>query len=203
MNRCLRLAFGGDQRTLNINTDCCNEITMEPDSATNSGNFSLGEGELLLASLEQRVQRLEDAVSELQEAAGKPQVKVGPMPRESEGIMAGNPPGNPHVPGESATTPRPPWLIVDILNESKAMVQMFFDIRYRVGWFTRLFVIILLAMIFTSGLWFPLSYIPWLGTPLDKILDVLLAFLTYKVLSREARRYRATRARNTGEGSSP
>jgi hypothetical protein len=166
---------------------------MDRDSAINSGNLSLGEGDPLLASLEQRIQRLEDAVADLQEGAGKPQVKVGPVPRESENIMAGNPQQNPHVPPEPATAPRPPWLLVDILNEARDMVQMFFDVRYRVGWFTRLLVIILLAMIFTSGLWFPLSYIPWLGTPFDKILDVLLAFLTYKVLSREARRYRAMR----------
>jgi hypothetical protein len=173
---------------------------MDPDSATNSGNLSLGEGDPLLASLEQRVQRLEDAVVVLQEAAGKPQVKAGPAPRESDNIMAGNPQEKPYVSApEPASTPRPPWLLVDILNESRAMVRMFFDIRYKVGWFTRLLVIILLAMIFTSGLWFPLAYIPWLGTPCDKILDVLLAFLTYKVLSREARRYRAAQNNQSPE----
>jgi hypothetical protein len=164
------------------------------DSATNEGSFSLGEGDPLLASLEQRVQRLEEAVTHLQEQAEKPQVKVGPTLPEPEHIMAGDVQEKSHVPAhEPLASPRPPWLLVDILNESRAMVQMFFDIRYRVGWFTRLFVIILLAMIFTSGLWFPLAYIPWLGTPFDKVLDVLLAFLTYKVLSREARRYRAAK----------
>jgi len=169
---------------------------MDPDSAINSGSFSLGEGDPQLASLEQRVQRLEDAVADLQETAGKPQVKLGPVPPES--IMAGNPPENPS--SEATTPPRPPWLLVDILNEARDMVRMFFDIRYRVGWFTRLFAIILLAMIFTSGLWFPLAYLPLLGPPFDKILDVLLAFLTYKILSREARRYRAMKARSTSEG---
>ncbi|HMF15968.1 MAG TPA: hypothetical protein VKE98_02125 [Gemmataceae bacterium] len=165
---------------------------MDPDSGTNSGNLSLGEGDPLLASLEQRVQRLEDAVVVLQEGAGKPQVKAGPAPKESDHIMAGNRPEQTPVPASKPVTTRPPWLIVDILNETRTMVRMFFDIRYRVGWFTRLFVIILLAMIFTSGLWFPLAYIPWLGTPFDKIIDVLLAFLTYKILSREARRYMAS-----------
>src|SRR5260370_5857569 len=162
---------------------------MDPDSAINAGNLSRGEGDPLLASLEQRVQRLEEAVGVLQEAAGKPQVKVGPAPVNSDNIMAGNPPDRPQGPAPETATTRPPWLLVDILNESRAMVRMFFDIRYRVGWFTRLLVMILLAMIFTSGLWFPLAYLPLLGPPCDKILDVILAFLTYKVLSRDARRY--------------
>jgi hypothetical protein len=165
---------------------------MDPDAGTNSSNLSLGEGDPLLAALEQRVQRLEDAVAVLQERAGKPQVKVGPSPKESDHIMAGNPPEQAPVPGPEVVTARPPWLIVDILNESRTMVRMFFDIRYRVGWFTRLFVVILLTLIFTSGLWFPLAYLPLLGPPFDKIVDVLLAFLTYKVLSREARRYKAS-----------
>jgi hypothetical protein len=167
---------------------------MVPDSATNQENFSLGEGDPLLASLEQRVQRLEDAVANLQEKTEKPQVKLGPTPPDSDHIMAGEPQEKPHVPSdEPKTSARAPWLLVDILRESRAIVQMFFDIRYRVGWFTRLLVIVLLALIFTSGLWFPLAYLPLLGPPFEKILDVLLAFLTYKVLSREARRYRASK----------
>jgi hypothetical protein len=60
-------------RTLNVNRNS-NEIMM--DSATNEGSFSLGEGDPLLASLEQRVQRLEEAVTHLQERAEKPQVKL-------------------------------------------------------------------------------------------------------------------------------
>ena len=165
------------------------------DAATNPANFSL-EGEAPLASLEQRVHRLEEAVTVLQEkvtqkSADKPQVKAGPALANSNNIMAGNPPEP--ADGPAAESPRPPWLIVDILGEAKAMVQMFFDIRYHVGWFTRLLVIILLVMIFTSGLWFLPVHIPIIGPPLNKIMDVLLAFLTYKVLSREAARYRAMR----------
>src|SRR5262249_53238903 len=83
--------------------------TMDRDAVTNSGNLSLGEGDSALASLEQRVQRLEDAVTALQEGAEKPQVKVGPLPAESDKIMAGKIPdtsvSNPLLP------PRPPWLI--------------------------------------------------------------------------------------------
>jgi hypothetical protein len=164
------------------------------------GDFSLGEQEGPLACLEHRVQRLEAAVTALQEktcpeSADKPQVKVGPAMANSTNIMAGNPPEPVDgPPAEPAPSSRPPWLLVDILAEAKAMVQMFFDIRYRVGWFTRLLVVILLTLIFTSGLWFPPAYLPLLGTPLEKILDVLLAFVTYKVLSREARRYRAVQS---------
>src|SRR6516162_1997486 len=91
---------------------------MDPDSGTNSGNLSLGEGDPLLASLEQRVQRLEDAVAVLQEGAGKQQVKAGPVPKESDHIMAGSPPEQ-APPNPEPVSTRPPWLIVDILNETR------------------------------------------------------------------------------------
>ena len=36
----------------------------------------------------------------------------------------------------------------------------------------------------------PGTSIPWIGTLIDKLVDVPLAFLFFKVLSYEARRYR-------------
>ena len=47
----------------------------------------------------------------------------------------------------------------------------------------------MVALIFLSGWWSPLSWVPVLGTLIDKLLDLVLAFFVYKALSREAQRY--------------
>jgi len=55
---------------------------------------------------------------------------------------------------------------------------------------TRFLPLGLLALILTSWFWLPGSSVPIMGTLFDKALDLVLAFLLFKVLSREARRYR-------------
>jgi hypothetical protein len=170
-------------------------LFMALDPATNPGDLSLREAEHVLASLDQRVQRLEDAVADLQERYPLPQAK-GPMPFEADKVMAGAPTNERHGEPEDVPAParasvnRPPWLLFEIYQDFKAMVRMFFDVHYHVAWSTRLIAIVLLLLFLTSEWWFPLAYIPLLGGWLDKMLDLLLAFLAYKVLSREARRYR-------------
>ena len=74
------------------------------------------------------------------------------------------------------------------------MVRMFFEVRYHVAWSTRVTVLILLPLIFTSGWWCPLAYVPVLGPVVEKIVDLVLACFVYKALSREARRYRELKA---------
>jgi hypothetical protein len=153
----------------------------------NFGDLSVDEPDPLLASLEQRVQRLEEAVASLQEknSADMPQLKAGPPPAEDVA-----PPPLRHDP--PAAPARPPWLLFDIIAEARAMVRMFFDIHYRMAWYTRIAVILILAMILMSNLWF--GWLPlFLGFFLVKLWDVVLAFLAYKILSREAQRYRAWR----------
>ena len=72
------------------------------------------------------------------------------------------------------------------------MVRMFLDPRYRPTWPARIVPLALLAIILTSWIWLPGTSIVW--TPImmiiDKVVDVALAFLAFKVLHREARRYR-------------
>jgi hypothetical protein len=158
------------------------------DPATNYGDLSVGEPDPLVASLEQRVQRLEEAVASLQEKknAELPQVKVGPPPMEDVA-----PPPRRADPPISSAPARTPWLLVDIIAEARAMVRMFFDIHYRMAWYTRIAVVIILVMILLSNLW--LGWLPVLGFILVKLWDLALAFLAYKILSREAQRYREWR----------
>ncbi len=155
------------------------------DSAPTFGNLSVGEPDPLVASLEQRVQRLEEAVTALQEkkAAEQPLVKAGPPPIEDV------PPSRQNDPPITPVLPRHPWLLIDIISEARTMVRMFFDIHYRMAWYTRVSVIIILVLILISGLflgWLPLG----IGFVLVKIFDLVMAFIAYKILSREARRYR-------------
>jgi len=159
------------------------------DPASHYGNLSVGEPDPLLASLEQRVQRLEEAVAALQEtkAAEVPQVKAGSPPVEN---VSSEPPR--HVdPVITSALSRTPWLLADIIGEARTMVRMFFDIHYRMAWYTRIAVVVIVVLILVSNWW--LGWLPFLGFFLVKLWDLVLAFLAYKILSREAQRYREWR----------
>lgn len=138
-------------------------------------------------TLEERVRRLEHAVAALQEQqarsseafrAGQPQqVKVGAPFADLE--------RSPPIPGA-----RRPWLLHDLLADLGAISRMFLDHRYRVAWTTWLAVICIVPLILTSGWWFLPAHIPAIGDILEKAMDFALAFILYKALSREAKRYR-------------
>jgi hypothetical protein len=87
------------------------------------------------------------------------------------------------------------WLLYDIYDEARAIVQMYFDRRYRMTWQARVIPLVLLFAILTSWIWLPgTSILPTiLMVIVDKIVDILLAFGAIKILSREAKRYRAAR----------
>jgi hypothetical protein len=94
---------------------------------------------------------------------------------------------------------RRPWLLFDAYAELRTMVRMFFDLRYRPTWTALIVPLVLLVLIITSEFWLPGTnvvpmVVPVLGKPfmviVDKVIDVALAFLAFKILNREARRYR-------------
>jgi hypothetical protein len=87
---------------------------------------------------------------------------------------------------------RRPWLLFEMLAEARAILRMFFDPRYRLSWFGRVAPLVLAAAIVTSWWWVPLTSIPIFGTLLDKTVDLVLAFVLFKVLGHESRRYRET-----------
>jgi hypothetical protein len=87
---------------------------------------------------------------------------------------------------------KPPWLLFDLYAEARATIRMYLDPRYRVGWQGRLLPVLFLAAIGTSWLWIPrTSVLPSVvSTLLVKVVDLVLAFALFKVLHREADRYR-------------
>jgi hypothetical protein len=80
----------------------------------------------------------------------------------------------------------------DAYAELRAILRMFVDPRYQMSWTSRLVPLALALLLLTSGYWAPGTSIPGIGTLIDKLIDVPLAFLLFKVLSHEARRYRQT-----------
>jgi hypothetical protein len=163
-----------------------------------------------LSALEGRVHRLEEAVAALQDTHlieeriveklrgealhGGPQAKVGPLPPDSDKVSATPPSPAPPPPEMPVWNPQtvPPRL--SGLAEFRAMVRMFFDIHYHVAWTTRILTLVIVGLIATSHWWFPPSYVPAIGFIFEKTIDIILAFLLYRVLGNEARRYVQQRA---------
>ena len=155
------------------------------------------------AATELRLRRLEDSLANLQNAewlaehvadrvserlqerlalngATLPQAKVSAAP-VTEPIPA--------APADEQHT----WFLPALVREARAMVRMFFDPRYRVNLVTWMAVLFTLPLVLLSGWWFPGAYIPLVGPYLDKLLDLIIAFMAYKALAREARRYQQFR----------
>ncbi|HEY7156025.1 MAG TPA: hypothetical protein VH575_18825 [Gemmataceae bacterium] len=167
-------------------------------------------------SLEQRVRRLEDALAQLQEQHGiETRIVAHPpasppaapaMPASTAALFdagkrllgavahpAANAAGSTAASSPSAGSGGILWLLWDTWAEARAIVRMFVDPRYHLPWSSRAIPIVLLALILTSKYWMPGSSIPFLGDwLLVKLVDLLLAFLLFKWLGHEARRYRQT-----------
>jgi hypothetical protein len=170
-----------------------------------------------LDHLEQRVHRLEDAVAAFQDTR---QLEERLVERVAD-RMARNPPlvrENPNLIIEArsqafpalgwvrTSTEGPPqaipmaagsreqsWFFWDVFSEARAIARMFFDPRFRMTRWVRLLSIGLLVVIFTSWIWLPgTALLPsFVSAVLVKAVDLVLAFFLYKILGREARRYRA------------
>jgi hypothetical protein len=181
---------------------------------------------LKVLALEQRIQRLEEAVARLQDTApiearvaerittqitSQFNQNRGPSIRETTGLIvdAGRrllpaalgavqdqaPARDPSATGNKQSFWRR-WFLVDLLVELRAIFWMFVDPRYRLGWPTRIVALVLLTAIATSRLWPPASLLApvsdTLTTLVDKVVDLVLAYLLWKILSHEAHRYRQT-----------
>ena len=81
-----------------------------------------------------------------------------------------------------------PWLFFDAIAEARAIFRMYFDRRYRVSWIARMTpllgcILLVLSWLLISGIWL-------IGPIVDKVFDLVLAFVVYKVLHREVQSYR-------------
>jgi hypothetical protein len=95
---------------------------------------------------------------------------------------------------QAGARPRRAWWLFEAYDDLRSMVRMYRDYRYRrhMTWTAFLTPFVFLACILVIWFFMPTS-IPVLGPLLavgERILDVLLAFFAYKILSRELIRYR-------------
>ncbi len=155
--------------------------------------------------IEQRVRRLEDAVAQLQDTrpledrvVARVSERLGNGRSSATGLLveAGR-----HLlpaaldaarraePANGTPVARPPWLIVDLYAELRTAALLFLDPRYRASWAARVVPVAAAVLAFCS--WFFLGHILLIGFLLDKLVDVVLVLVVYKVLHREVCRYRA------------
>jgi hypothetical protein len=160
--------------------------------------------------LHERVRRLEDAVAALQDTRSleervlnrvtenvRPRVEASfqrldgtrrPAPAPSPAPLP-----LPPLPQVQAVTPsalRSGWTLFELAGELRTFVRMFFDMRYRVTWYTWLVTVIGLSFVLLSHWVVPFAYLPVVGPVLDKAVDLFLILFIYKVLTLEAQRYR-------------
>jgi hypothetical protein len=169
-----------------------------------------------LPFLEERIRRLEEALARLQEVRAREARGEAPpagairsdppaaTPASGHGLlhevgkrMFGSAESDPLTPN-----PSPPrgegrkagrrWLLWETIAEARAIVRMIVDPRYRLSWSGRVVPLVLLALIATSWWWVPGTSFFLFGSLLNKAVDLVLAFVLFKVLGQEARRYRET-----------
>jgi hypothetical protein len=172
------------------------------------------------ATLEERVRRLEDTLDSLQaRLAVEPRIVPSPPPALPADPLPAAPAQPPPtailvdvgkrlfaaaapsvapspivVPNVSQSAMRGGllWLLWDTWAEARSIVRMFVDPRYQMPRSTRFLPLLLLAAILTSYYWIPGTSIPVIGSWINKVFDLLLAFVLIKWLGHEARRYRRT-----------
>jgi hypothetical protein len=189
-----------------------------PPEAIPIGNASIAAPEAQpMTPIEMRIRRLEDALAQLQQiraaelrvttgqsanpaapvaapAAAPPHqaptdklwdlgVRALATPAEVARAFA-QPPGDPRS--------RRGWLFFESVTELRAIFRMFTDPRYRLSWAGRIAPLALTVLILLSGWWLPLYYVPIFGNVLDNAVNLLLAYVLFKLLAHEARRYRET-----------
>jgi hypothetical protein len=191
------------------------DSALSPHSHADSHPGTLSDANRSLA-LELRINRLEDVVAHLQDTRSleervvervaerlKHQEKANP--RDVTGLVVDASrsllPALNSINVENASVKsggrrksilRQPWLLVDMLAELRAIFRMFVDPRYHLGWRGRLAPILLIAVILTSSFWVPGTGLTIVGPLFDKCLNLILAYVLFKILSHEARKYRET-----------
>jgi hypothetical protein len=102
-------------------------------------------------------------------------------------------PAAPRPPTPMPPPPRPsPSLLWDLLIEARVIVRMYVDPRYRMSWWGRLALVLLIAFVLTR-LWVPFASLALFGiSPIEKAADLVLGFILFKLLGYEVRRYRET-----------
>jgi hypothetical protein len=151
-----------------------------------------------------RLHRVEDEVAELRHTVTElAEIVVGDIRDRREAALAVSAPvaDIPIPPSLAAAAPatsnpasatRRPWLLSEVLRDVGTTIRMYTDPRYRVRRATQIMVPILLASFGLNYLLFnhTILDVPVFRHILERVVDIVLAVLLYKVVSREVARYR-------------
>ena len=123
--------------------------------------------------------------------AGTPETHedaVLPLPR----LLPPPPEGTILAPPEHKEPSPRGWFFAELWAETRLALQMYFDPRYRVSRTAQvafpLFAVLLVLNYFLFSVWFSFAIVSPVA---ERLLDVILAVLAYRVLTRELDRYRA------------
>lgn len=147
--------------------------------------------------VEQRLRRLESAIAALQDTPLMEErvaervvqkMKRSPLTalRDTASVVVDA--GKALVPSAkpattSSSNDQPGWLLFDLWNEIRTFGRMLFDHRYPFSYAGRFGpVIIICAYVF--------CWLFMIGI-IERVIDIALAFILYKIMSREVQRYRA------------
>jgi len=150
-----------------------------------------------------RVQRIESEMAELRETVARfAELMIGEF-KDLRNSQAELPPEQapsdtdngipPEVPAPAPETAplRGPWLLMELLRDFSTTFRMYFDPRYRVRRATQMLVPLIIGLLVLNVVFFNhILDIPIISAALSKMVDIVLAILLYKVLSREIARYR-------------
>jgi hypothetical protein len=175
-----------------------------------------------LATLVERVERLEEALKQVQNLQGIEQrvaerVVTQPKREKPAPAESGSPvlakaaalldAGKHLIPSlvrqDAPPAPAPPppqahpeshrmWLLWEAIAEARAIVRMYVDPRWSLSWMGRTVPPLLLVAFLLIHYWMPFAIVPIVGPIVEKAGELVIGFLLFKVLGHEARRYRAT-----------
>jgi hypothetical protein len=105
------------------------------------------------------------------------------------GSIAGAAPGSVVEPPDQPTLRQ--WLVTSVFGELKLFVQMYIDSRYRLSRLAQFGVPTIGVLVAVNYLFFNYScFVPILNLIAERVVLLLLGFALFKILSREAVRYR-------------
>jgi hypothetical protein len=174
-----------------------------------------------LDMLRERIERLEEALAEVQNLQGIEQrvaervatqlQREKPVPGQSgspvlakaaalldasknliPSLVRQDVPAGPAPPQPEHPQKNRMWLVWETLAEARAIIRMYVDPRYSLSWTGRTIPPVFLAAFVFIHYWLPFAIIPIVGPIIEKAGELVVGFMLFKVLGHEARRYRET-----------
>lgn len=169
--------------------------TTPSDEDSSAQASSPAASHILLEPLEERLQRLEQAITQLERTRRESAPALGPVVMgTAHALVEASRQLFPTLRADAGGRPaNAGWFafLRDIFAELQAIYYMYVDPRYRLSWLGRVVPPMLLLLILTSSWW--LSFFACgAGLLFQKPMDLCLSYALFKIVTMEARQYRQT-----------